>query len=83
MLFERRAKEIKKILSTEYEISEKIVVDDWTDEANEMALLGDFGEDEERAATEYNDYLENTFKDDGFTDFMAIAKKLAEAVSDN
>ena len=83
MLFERRVEEIKKVLFSEYEISEKIVINDWTDEANELALLVTFTEDEESVAAAYNDYLETTFKDDGFTDFMAISKKLAEAVSDN
>ncbi len=83
MLFERRVKEIKRILFSEYEISEKITLNDWTDEANELAILISTTKDEELVAAQYNDYLESTFKDDEFTDFMAISKKLAEAVSGN
>jgi hypothetical protein len=81
MKFEHRAKKIKKILFSEYEISDKIRLDDWTDEANELAIMISDMTDEELVADKYNDYLESTFKDDEFTDFMAISKKLVEAVS--
>ena len=83
MLFDQRVKEIKEVLFNEYEISEKVTLNDWTDEANELALLVSLTTDKDKVATAYNDYLISRFEDDGFTDFLAISYKLADAVSDS
>lgn len=80
MLFEKRVKEIKKVLFAEYEISSKVNIEDWVDEANEMDLLISITSDEIATTSAYNDYLVEKFVDDEYTDFNVIANKIALAV---
>jgi len=76
MIFEKRVEKIKKTLFEEYEITAKINVEDWLDEANEMALLISIS-DEDKITEVYNDYLVDKFIDDEYTDFETIARKIA------
>lgn len=81
MIFEKRVETIQEVLYTEYEITEKINKNDWADDANEMALLISNTDNEELALAEYENYLVMKFKDDTYTDFKEISKKILNAIN--
>lgn len=76
MSFEKKIEIIQKVLFVNYELSEKININDWYDESVEISLLINKIKNKEKASDIINDYLIKKFKDDAFTDFNKISEKI-------
>lgn len=83
MDFQKKIDIFKKMLFIGYERTDKIKVDDWYDEAVDLATLVSSMKSKDSVEKEIKDYLEDRFKKDTYTDFVLLSKKMSDKIYDH
>lgn len=80
MDFDKKIIAFQKMLMSGYDRGDKITLDDWYDEAAELALLISRDEAVDVVGKKISEYLEEKFPDDAYKNFPMLGLKMSETI---